>query len=1533
MKFRFLTALVLLLSACSGPALRPGGEVQMLSGEGWTVQKDSAGAPVIPAVVPGTVLGSYVKAGLVPDPHYADNVLNIPDSLFCADFIYRCEFNANIASPRQFLHFEGVNWKADLTLNGVSLGRIDGAFRTADIDVSGILNKGRNELEVKVIHNKNYGDIKKRSVYSTGPNGGILGADNPTMHPAIGWDWIPTLPGRNMGIYDDVWLYGTGDVTLEDPFVRTELPLPSTDRAFIFAEVGLSNRSSRPLKGTLSGSFGPVCFERELVLDAGEDRVERFDSLLLENPLLWWPNGYGEQNLYDVEFTFTTADGKLSDRKAFKSGVRQMTYELDDHAPVTAGIIPGGYPDKVKDKRLQIYVNGKRFIGFGGNWGYPELLMEYGPGEYETAVAYHAEMNFTMIRNWVGMTSHRAFYEACDRHGIMIWQDFWLANPWDGPDPEDPDRFNATALQHVKRLRNHPSIALYVGRNEGYPPEEIDSCLRNAVAGLHPGLYYHPHSAADGFNGGGPYTDYFHLYGHDEMHSERGMPAVMNYENLLRTVGEDAIEPFNSLEHPNFMYALHDYSLGVAEPSAQAAETFNQKIINAFGEPENAHQFTEYAQWVNYDGYRAMFEGRSEYRQGLLLWMSHPAWPSLVWQTYDWYFEPTAAFFGCKKACEPLHVLYNPWRGDIQVVNYHAGTYDNASVSAELLNMDGSVAWSRRESIYIKDDQTVSVFPLTVPAGISDVYYLRLKLTTYDGMLLSGNTYVLGREEGNLKALKTLPEAEIEAVCVEKEPGSYDVRISNTGDVPALMLRIKVTDADGNLVLPVHYSDNYFHLMPGETRLLTVSVSAEGKHVLSCSGFNSGSVQIAQGKAVFPFRDRSLSVEERAADLLSRLTLDQKAALSIYDSPAIPELGVIPYNWWNEALHGVGRNGSATVFPMPVAMASSFDEELLEQVFTTVSDEARIKHKLASDNNIYDIYTGLTFWTPNINIFRDPRWGRGMETYGEDPYLTGRLGAAVVRGLQGDPNSPIRKLHACAKHFAVHSGTEKNRHHYDAQISERDFRETYLPAFKKLVEAGVQEVMTAYNRFRGVPCAASAYLVDTILRKEWGYKGLIVSDCWAIADFYEPGRHDYSEGPCEAAAAAARNGLNLECGTSYRALAAAVRKGLVDESVLDANLQRLLEERFRLGEMDGESPWDNMDPALVEGPEHRALSLKMAEESLVLLQNRGGVLPLAPGTRLALVGPNADDAEMQWGNYNPVPKQTVTLLEALRQDYPDLFFEPGCGLTDGAADVASLLKALEGVDLVVFAGGISPRVEGEEMPVEIPGFDGGDRTSLELPEVQRNLIAALREAGKRIVLVNFSGSAMGLVPEAENCDAILQAWYPGQEGGTAIANVLSGRVSPSGKLPVTFYRSVADLPDVEDYNMEGHTYRYFRGEVLFPFGYGLSYASFSYGKPELKGSTLVVPVTNTGACDATETVQLYLTRPDDPAGPIRTLRGWQRVSIPAGKTVKVRFPLTDSTFEWWSEEKQDMMPMPGAYVLQVGPSSADVQAVEYRYRI
>ena len=802
------------------------------------------------ATVPGTVLASFVNAGAVADPAFADNQFLGSDSYFRSPFWYRDTFEAHPDSERQFLHFDGINWKADVYLNGVSLGRIEGAFREGEFDVTGILKEGRNDLAVLIHENIHYGAVKEQTAYSSDQNGGIVGADNPTMHATVGWDWIPTVRGRDIGIWDDVYITYKGTVSIADPFVRTVLPLPDTTSADVYAEVTLVNHSARSVEGSLRGAFGDAGFELAQTLAPGESRTVKVPALHLDHPKLWWPKGYGEQNLYDVSFSFVT-DGKVSDEVSFKSGVRQMDFSVDGYDP-TPGLQKGGFESSGEPERLSLYVNGRRFIGFGGNWGFPEMLLNYRGREYDIAVAYHADMNFTIIRNWVGMTGDKEFYEACDRHGVMVWQDFWLANPWDGPDPYYPGLFEEVAEEYIRRIRNHPSLAIYVGRNEGNPPEEIDVFLAEAVAREHPGMHYIPHSAAGVVSGGGPYRalppkDYFSLWGHDTFHSERGMPNVMNYEDMVRAFGIENIEPVNTMQHPNPIYGLHDYTLGVVPgaASAQSADSFNGIIAKAFGEPADAKEFAALAQWVNYDGYRAIFEARSEQRRGMILWMSHPAWPSMVWQTYDYYFEPTGAYFGSKKACEPLHILWNPLHDDIEVVNYHAGLRRGLTASCDLVNLDGSVVWNREAPLDIREDETVVCFPLEFQAELTEVYFIRLRLTDAAGAVLSENLYWRGREDGNLKALRTVaqasPEWKVTRTSNDTEH-AFELTVRNDVPVPALMLRLKVMDSGtGDLVLPVLYSDNYFFLMPGESKTVRVKVRKEdcaGRPYLSLSGFN-----------------------------------------------------------------------------------------------------------------------------------------------------------------------------------------------------------------------------------------------------------------------------------------------------------------------------------------------------------------------------------------------------------------------------------------------------------------------------------------------------------------------------------------------------------------------------------------------------------------------------------------------------------------------------------------------------------------------
>ena len=862
-------------------------------------------------------------------------------------------------------------------------------------------------------------------------------------------------------------------------------------------------------------------------------------------------------------------------------------------------------------------------------------------------------------------------------------------------------------------------------------------------------------------------------------------------------------------------------------------------------------------------------------------------------------------------------------------------------------------------------------------------------------------------------------------------------------------------------------------------------------------------VMLPLAAQTLPYQNPQLTAEQRADDLLKRLTLEEKVRLMMDTSPAIDRLQIPQFQWWNEALHGVGRNGYATVFPITMAMAASWDDALLHQVFTAVSDEARVKAQQAKQSGNIRRYQSLSFWTPNINIFRDPRWGRGQETYGEDPFLTSKMGLAVVRGLQGysydgKPQSNYKKLLACAKHFAVHSGPEWNRHTFDVEnLPERDLWETYLPAFKALVQQGeVAEVMCAYQRIDGQPCCSQTRYEQQILRDEWGFKGLITSDCGAIRDFL-PRWHNTAKDSPEASAQAVLAGTDVECGSEYRHLPEAVQRGDIKESDLDRSLRRLLIARMELGDFDSDErvSWTKIPSSSVASKEHKQLALDMARKSIVLLKNNG-VLPIGgaatklqptekaakpagmaaqgAGTtpKVLVMGPNANDSVMQWGNYAGYPTKTVTALEGIRQQLGNVPYLLGCGLTrnesiesrfgelraplgnagmqavyynntemtgtpvttvtltepvklsNGGNTVFApgvnlenfsarldatliptrdetliftiggddkirllvngdtivnlwqarqriqnaqkeitvkagehyrvqidyvqetgygalnfdiqhkavptpqeLLAQVGDAETIIFIGGISPRLEGEEMRVSEPGFRGGDRTSIELPQAQRDVLRWLHEAGKKVVFVNCSGGAVALTPELETCDAILQWWYDGEQGGLALADVLTGRYNPSGKLPVTFYRSTDDLPDFLDYTMKNRTYRYFTGEALFPFGYGLSYTTFSFSKPSVKVNgdnvTLTLTVKNTGNVDGIETAQVYYRRTADKEGPQKTLCAYLQVSLKAGESRTVSISLPKKQLESWDAQSNTMRFQRGEYMFMVGPSSAD----------
>ncbi|MGL5937605.1 MAG: glycosyl hydrolase 2 galactose-binding domain-containing protein [Phocaeicola sp.] len=765
--------------------------------EGWVI-----------ATVPGTVLSSYKNVGAVADPNYADNQHYISESFFNSNFWYRDEFDipADFKQERIFLNFDGINWKANIFVNGKQVGRIEGAFKRGKFDVTDVVTPGKNVIAVEIIKNSHIGAIKEKNAQSTDFNGGILGADNPTFHATIGWDWIPTMRGRNIGIWNDVFLTTTGKVTVADPLIESTLPLPDTTSVKLTAEVLVKNHDANSVKGVVEGRIGDITFQKEVELASGEEKAvvfdaKEFEQLHMQNPHLWWPKGYGAPYLYDANFTFKI-DGKVSDSRDFKAGIRQMTFNEDNQI-------------------LSLFINGRRYIGRGGNWGFSESNLNYRAREYDIAVAYHADMNFTILRNWVGMIGDEELYEACDRHGIMVWQDFWLANPADGPDPYYPEMFIDNAQDYVKRIRSHASIAIYCGRNEGFPPETIDKALRQIVKESHPGIHYISSSADDVVSGHGPYRMlpakvYFTLEtGNDKFHSERGMPNVLTYESMLRTFSPEGIWPQGD------EWGTHDYT----REGAQGCTSFNEIIALGYGEPKSAKEFSELAQFVNYDGHRSLFESRSQNRKGLLMWMSHSCWPSMVWQTYDYFFEPTAAYFAIKKASEPLHIQWNPATDEVEVVNYSAGNRKGLVAKVQVMNMDASVVWEKEVKIDSDEDTTNKCIKLEFPEALSKVHFIKMVLTEGD-KIISDNFYHRSKEENNYQDLQKLPKVKLKSTITtnQESDGNWSgkVILENTTSTPALMIRINVVGKkDGIQFLPIFYSDNYFALLPGEKKEVT----------------------------------------------------------------------------------------------------------------------------------------------------------------------------------------------------------------------------------------------------------------------------------------------------------------------------------------------------------------------------------------------------------------------------------------------------------------------------------------------------------------------------------------------------------------------------------------------------------------------------------------------------------------------------------------------------------------------------------------
>lgn len=679
---------------------------------------------------------------------------------------------------------------------------------------------------------------------------------------------------------------------------------------------------------------------------------------------------------------------------------------------------------------------------------------------------------------------------------------------------------------------------------------------------------------------------------------------------------------------------------------------------------------------------------------------------------------------------------------------------------------------------------------------------------------------------------------------------------------------------------------------------------------------------------------------ERAKKLVAQMTLEEKAFQTVNRAAEIKRLGIKAYNWWNEALHGVARAGVATVFPQAISLAATFDEDFIEKVADAISTEGRAKFNMQQKYDDMDIYKGLTFWSPNVNIFRDPRWGRGHETFGEDPYLTSRLGVRFVEGLQGHDENYMKSA-ACAKHFAVHSGPENLRHSFDAVVDKQDLYETYLPAFKACVqEAKVEAVMGAYNRTNGEPCCGSKTLLQDILRKEWGFQGHVVSDCWAIKDFHEG--HYVTSGPLESVAMAMNNGCDLNCGQLFVYLVEAVQQGMVSEERLDEALIYLFTARMKLGVFDekGSTPYDNIPFTVVDSKEMKALNLEAAEKCITLLKNQDNLLPLDQSKikTIGIIGPNANNRKALVGNYEGTASRYYTIAEGI-QDYVGedvrVLLSEGCHLYKNSISNLSLgkdrMSEVKGVcaesDVVILCMGLDSGLEGEEGD-EGNQYASGDKPNLDLPGIQQEIIETAYESGKPIVLVLLSGSALAVSWADEHIPAIVQGWYPGSQGGKAIARVLFGDKNPEGKLPVTFYRTTEELPEFTDYSMKGRTYRYMQNEALYPFGYGLSYTSFTYSNPKVsadtlgeEGITVTAVLSNTGEKEGTETVQVYVKalRANTPNA---QLKGIKKVVLKPGESKEVSLKLPLSAFALCDEQAVSRV-MTGNYIVTIGGSQPD----------
>ena len=800
----------------------------MLSGGSWKLQNamfvNSSPANIaqagfddndwIPAVVPGTILGSYVAIGAIPDPWYGDQMSQISDDFFSRhDFWYRCHFvvPAGDAGKHIWLDFEGINWKAEIFLNGETVGRIDGAFTRGRFDVTSIAKAGDTNYLAVLIHrvaNPGPGPKKvtHKKIGSPTVNGDVLGYDSPTFVASAGWNWLPIVRGRNIGIWNQVRVETSGDVQFVDPWVTTRFLSDKMDQADLTVQTELRNDSSKPQRGKIIGRFGDVTFAREVMLEARQSKTITLDGsdcpeLSIKNPRVWWPNGYGDQPLYQLNLEFEK-DGRISDTRNVTFGIRTISFATNSVGT---------------NEIMTLFVNGQRILCRGGNWGMDDGMLNCDAAGYDLRVRLHHDANLTMIRNWVGMVGREDFYNACDRYGILIWDDFWLANPGDGPDPTDDAMFMANARDKIRRVRNHPSLALYCGRNEGMPPKELDAELQRAVAELDGTRHYIPHSAAGTVSGFGPYDDrdpewYFANRG-KTFHSELGIVAVPTVESLRAMMPAENLWPIND------MWAVHDYQ-------TPRMPLYTRRIDRRYGPAVDVEDYCRKAQMVNMESAKAIYEClQASQGSGTLVWMTQPAWPSLICQLYDYYFEPTAAYFGAKKGSEPLHVLWDSHADVIKAANNTIHDQD-VTVVGEAYDLAGRKIWHKSVNLNLPATSVKNCFALARPS--SGLFFLKLKMLS--GKEVLADNFYWSSRNGSCTDLEKLPQVKLPVTvesCRTQGCTRATITLKNPTANVALMIRLKVVRADsGERILPVFYDDNYFSLLPGESR--TVSLEFAG---------------------------------------------------------------------------------------------------------------------------------------------------------------------------------------------------------------------------------------------------------------------------------------------------------------------------------------------------------------------------------------------------------------------------------------------------------------------------------------------------------------------------------------------------------------------------------------------------------------------------------------------------------------------------------------------------------------------------------